>query len=123
MSGLRYGVIGVTGIGKYHVQRALEDDRIQLSALVDVNADALRAATSGLDVRGFPDYRDMLDAGVVDAVSIATPHHLHAEIGLACLRAGVHIFLEKPFANRLSEVYAMLAEADARKLKQLEEES
>ena len=49
MNKLRYGVIGVTGIGKYHIQRALEDDRLQLAALVDVNADALQQAR--LDLR------------------------------------------------------------------------
>ncbi|MEN8106971.1 MAG: Gfo/Idh/MocA family oxidoreductase [Pseudomonadota bacterium] len=117
MSKLRYGVIGVTGIGKYHIQRVMEDGRVELTALVDVDEESLRATASELRVRGFSDYRDMLDADVVDAVSIAVPHHLHAEIGLACLEAGVHIFLEKPFANRLSEVDAMLAEACARNLK------
>lgn len=117
MNRLRYGVIGVTGVGKYHIQRVLEDERVELTALVDVNEESLGAAAGRLNVRGFADYRAMLDAGVVDAVSIATPHHLHAEIGLECLRAGVHIFLEKPFANRLSEVDAMLSEARARGLK------
>jgi predicted dehydrogenase len=114
---LRYGVIGVSGIGKYHIQRLLEDERVELTALVDVDQASLGAAASALKVRSFPDYRAMLDADVVDAVSIATPHHLHAEIGLACLEAGVHIFLEKPFANRLSEVDAMLAAARDRNLK------
>ena len=117
MSSLRYGVIGVTGVGKYHIQRLLEDARVELTALVDVNQEPLQVAATRLGVRAFNDYRAMLDAGVGDAVSIATPHHLHAEIGLACLRAGVHIFLEKPFANRLSEVDAMLGEARARGLK------
>jgi UDP-N-acetyl-2-amino-2-deoxyglucuronate dehydrogenase len=117
VSRLRYGVIGVSGIGKYHIQRVLEDERVELTALADVDQESLRATATALQVRGFPDYRAMLDADVVDAVSIATPHHLHAEIGLACLQAGVHIFLEKPFANRLSEVDAMLAEARVRKLK------
>lgn len=117
MKRLRYGVIGVTGVGKYHIQRVLEDERVELAALVDVDKTSLDRAASSLQVRGFSDYRAMLDAGIVDAVSIATPHHLHAEIGLACLKAGIHIFLEKPFANRLSEVDAMLTEARVRDLK------
>lgn len=117
MSKLRYGVVGVNGVGKYHIQRVLEDERVELTAVVDVDEVSLRAATTALNVRGFSDYRAMLDADVVDAVSIATPHYLHAEIGLACLQAGVHIFLEKPFASRLSEVDAMLSEARVRKLK------
>ncbi len=117
MSKLRFGVIGINGIGKYHIRRVMEDERVELAALVDVNEESLRAVASELNVSGFLDYRDLLDADAVDAVSIATPHHLHAEIGLACLKAGVHIYLEKPFANRLSEVDAMLAEAAFRKLK------
>lgn len=117
MNRLRYGVIGVAGMGRFHIQRALDNERVELAALVDVNEASLREAVTAYKARGFSDYRAMLDAGVVDAVSIATPHHLHAQIGLACLQAGVHIFLEKPFANRLSDADKMLTEARRRNLK------
>ena len=41
------------------------------------------------------DYRDMIASEDLDAVVIATPHHLHAPMGLDCLEAGLHTFVEK----------------------------
>jgi len=89
---------------------------VKLAALVDVDAALVNKRSEGLGVRGFTDYRDMLDAGIVDAVSIATPHHLHGVMGLDCLKAGLHVFIEKPFANRVSEADAMLSVAQANNL-------
>jgi predicted dehydrogenase len=80
---LTYGVIGVTGIGKYRIQRALENGRLQLVALVEGHVDALQQARADLELRVFTGCRDLLDADMVDAVLIATRHHLHAETGLA----------------------------------------
>jgi predicted dehydrogenase len=90
---------------------------VQLAALVDVDQDAVTPLAKEYGARAFTDYREMLDAGVVDAVSIATPHHLHTMMGLACLEAGVHVLMEKPLANRVSEADALVAAARARKLK------
>jgi 1,5-anhydro-D-fructose reductase (1,5-anhydro-D-mannitol-forming) len=50
------------------------------------------------DVRVFTDVREMLDAGVVDAVDITTEVGLHHTQALACLEAGVHALVEKPLA-------------------------
>ncbi|HEY9854065.1 MAG TPA: Gfo/Idh/MocA family oxidoreductase [Leptolyngbyaceae cyanobacterium] len=117
MRKIRYAVIGTKGIGVLHSYLAKKHENVELVALVDIDETAVKEQANKHRVRWFTDYRDLLDAGIVDAVSIATPHHLHSEIGLACLKAGVHIFMEKPFANRVSEADAMIAAAKVNNLK------
>ena len=117
MSSVRYGVIGIKGVGSKHVSMAREHENVELTALVDLDEPAVKAQSQELGVRAFTDYRELLDAGIVDAVSIATPHHLHAIIGLECLNAGVHVFTEKPLANRVSDADAMIETAKAQDLK------
>ena len=117
MDNVRYGVIGIKGVGGTHIRLAQEHENVELTALVDLDEAAVKAQSQELDVRAFTDYRELLDAGIVDAVSIATPHHLHAIIGLECLNAGVHVFTEKPLANRVSDADAMIETATAQDLK------
>ena len=117
MDSVRYGVIGIKGVGSKHVSMAREHENVELTALVDLDEAAVKAQSQELGVRAFTDYREMLNAGIVDAVSIATPHHLHAIIGLECLNAGVHVFTEKPLANRVSDADAMIETAKAQDLK------
>ena len=117
MDSVRYGVIGIKGVGSKHVSMAREHKNVELTALVDLDEAAVKAQSQELGVRAFTDYREMLNAGIVDAVSIATPHHLHAIIGLECLNAGVHVFTEKPLANRVSDADAMIETAKAQDLK------
>jgi predicted dehydrogenase len=117
MKKVRYGVIGIKGVGKFHCRSAQQNEKVDLAALVDVDAEFVKKRSEELNVRGFTDCREMLDAGIVDAVSIATPHNLHAPIALACLNAGVHVFIEKPFANRVSEADEMIKVAKAKSLK------
>lgn len=117
MSGVRYGVVGVGGFGEIHVRSVLQNPRAELTALADVDVAAVQAQAEDLGVRAFTDHREMLDAGVVDAVSVVLPHHLHAPVTLDCLEAGVHVYVEKPIAVRVSEADAMIDAARHRGLK------
>lgn len=117
MKRIRYGVIGTRGVGRLHGRLVKENEKFDLVAVADINPEAVASCERELNVRGFTDYRELLDAGIVDAVSIATPHHLHAPIALDCLEAGVHVYVEKPLANRVSEADQMIQTANARNLK------
>ncbi len=58
----------------------------------------------------------MLSAGDVDAVVLLSPVYLHHSQALACLRAGVHVFCEKPLAVSVRAARAMVEEAERRGL-------
>ncbi len=53
----------------------------------------------------------MLASPDIDAVIIATPNGLHAEQTIAALRAGKHVFCQKPIAMTMAEADAVVAEA------------
>jgi predicted dehydrogenase len=60
---------------------------------------------------------DQIASSDVDAVTIATPDHLHAAPTLAMLRAGKHVLVEKPLATSVGEALAMTEAAEASGLK------
>lgn len=117
MKPIRYGIIGLKGIGRAHLRLVQRDPLLQMTAVADIDAEEVKARSNALGVPGYTDYRALLDADLVDAVTLALPHHLHVEIGLACLNAGLHVLLEKPLANRVSEADALLAAAKANGVK------
>jgi predicted dehydrogenase len=65
----------------------------------------------------FTDYREMLAQPDVDAVVNLTPIQLHAETNLACLRAGKHVYSEKPLASSVAHARAIEMLAHSRNLK------
>ena len=60
-------------------------------------------------VRTFHDFRKMIDAmgGGLDAVTVATPDHTHAVASAAAIRAGKHVFCEKPLTRTVGESRAL----------------
>src|SRR5262249_52021792 len=58
-----------------------------------------------------PDFRRLLDQKDVDAIVISTPDHMHAIPAVQALRAGKHVYCEKPLAHSVHEVRVMMATA------------
>ncbi len=98
--------IGVGGQGGGVIREMATENIV---ALCDV--DSNKAAGT---FKAFPraevhrDYRALLDKRRdLDAVMIATPDHMHAPIALAALRAGKHVYVEKPMAHSIEEARVM----------------
>ncbi len=113
---LRVGIVGLGNAGMMHV-RSLSDGSLPrgvLTAASDVKAkvDSLRTSMPG-HVKLFDSYDDMLASGCCDAVIIATPHLQHPELSIKALKAGLHVFCEKPAGVSVGAVREMNAVAEA----------
>src|SRR5437764_3527335 len=101
---LRIAVIGVGHLGRHHARILSDLPGVQLVAVVDTNRPRAEEVASACRTVARFDHREML--GAVDAVTIAVPTELHAEIGVRFLRAGVPALVEKPMARTLAEADA-----------------
>src|SRR2546429_2699580 len=59
--------------------------------------------------RAYADYNRLLRDGDVDAVIVATPTSTHREVVERCLKAGVHVLVEKPLAGTVADAEALAA--------------
>ena len=116
MTTLRTAVVGLKGMGRCHLEDLSAHPRAQLTAVCDLDADSANAAAQTHAAKAYTDYRDLLAKEPLDAIVFATPHHLHAPMALDALSAGVHTFVEKPIANRVSEADQMIALAQSKDL-------
>ena len=98
--------IGVGGQGAGDLREMAGENIV---ALCDVDwAYAAHTFKTYPKAQVFKDYRVMLEKRKdIDAVMIATPDHMHAPIAVAALRAGKHVYVEKPMAHSIEEARVM----------------
>jgi predicted dehydrogenase len=87
-----------------------------VAAIYDENRAKLEQLARKFKCRAAASYKEILDDKTIDAVVIATPNIAHKTQVLAALRAGKHVFVDKPIANTLAEAFAMRNAARQRKL-------
>lgn len=108
MSRLRLGLVGCGWIAGAHLRAIAErPERCTLAWAADPNRERAEQVAAAAGCRALTSYPDGLDE--VDAVIVATPHHLHAPVVAEAARAGKHILLEKPLATTLEDADRMLA--------------
>lgn len=107
----RIGVVGVGHFGRFHALKLAA--RGCLAALHDRNPDHAAARAAELGCPALP-----LDGVIAasDAVVVAAPTAAHHALGMQVLRAGRHLFVEKPIAATMAEAEELAAEARARGL-------
>lgn len=112
--GLRVGVIGVGWAGQQHLAGFARLPGVELHAIAGMEAERVAELATKYGIRNrFERWEDMLDAGGLDAVSVAVPTYLHAPIAIAALERGLHVLTEKPVAANLRDAQAMVAAARA----------
>lgn len=98
---IRVGVIGVGHVGQHHARIYRELPGAELAGIADIDPARLQEVKRVAEAPVFQDYRELF--GHVEAVSLAVPTHLHAQIARECLDRGVDVLVEKPMAQTLEE--------------------
>lgn len=115
---VRFGVIGCGTISYWtHLRLLPKLPGAQVVALADPSEEALERARRLVDVEVHRDAAQLLARDHVDAVVIAAPTALHADLATAACRSGKHVYLEKPLAmshDGATRVAAEMAAAGVR---------
>ena len=110
------GVIGTGNRGSFDLSSVLAQPNAKVVALCDLKPDRLdKAATSAAAHKPatYKDYKELLARKDVDAVIIATPCDLHVEMAIAALKAGKHVYCEKPAGIDPPSIQKLVAAARA----------
>ncbi|MGZ8941043.1 MAG: Gfo/Idh/MocA family protein, partial [Limisphaerales bacterium] len=113
----RTALIGSGWWGKNILREGLATGRCKIVALADVDSNALEVAadqvtdSSNAAPKLYRDYRELLDREKPELVIVATPDHWHALNTIDALKAGAHVFVEKPTGHSVAESKAMLKAA------------
>lgn len=113
---IRIGIVGYGYWGPNLVRNFAETPGATVAAVADLDTSKLE-----LVKRRYPavyvttDMRELLNDTSIDAIAIATPVNTHFELGMAALKAGKHLWLEKPMTETSSQACRLVEEAQRRK--------
>ena len=113
---IRVGVVGGGLVAQaMHIPNlAALRDRFRLVGLAEPSETIRTALGARYGIEGlYSDYRGLLEGGELDAIVVASPAGTHAEVVLAALDAGLHVFVEKPMCITLADADAIVAARDA----------
>ena len=116
---LRVGLIGTGWYGKNDLFRLIQVAPVDVVALCDVDKNMLNQASDMVmqrlkttkKPRLYGDYRKMLAENALDIVLIGTPDHWHALQTIDSVKAGAHVYVQKPISVDVMEGEAMVAAA------------
>lgn len=121
------GVVGAGGQGRHNIQNLIKLDDVQITSVTDPGRywdlhrfyyksiagrepvseminNHYRGQGENKKVRQYKQFREMMDKEKdVDAILCSTPDHTHAYITIAALKAGLHVYCEKPMAHNIYE--------------------
>ncbi len=102
---LRYGLIGAGSMGLQNIRNALRHHHTKLTAVCDLYQGRLNSIEKEFGTELFltKKHEELLKRDDVDIVIIATSDHWHMQIGIDALKAGKHVYCEKPMVHSIQE--------------------
>lgn len=113
-SRLRIALVGCGGRGRSVAAKMAAVEGVEYGYFCDVydrQAESAREELAGGSGKVGRDYRRVIDDPAIDAVHIATPDHWHALPAVDAIRAGKHVYVEKPLGHNVLENRAMVRAA------------
>jgi predicted dehydrogenase len=113
----RTALIGSGWWGKNILHAAIEAGESQLVALCDVDRNVLEAAAADVEKRTatapkkYHDFRELLEQEQPEIAIVGTPDHWHPLVMIAAVKAGAHVYVEKPICHTVNEGKAMVQAA------------
>lgn len=113
---VNFAIVGLNGRAYAHLSALRSNaDRARVSWVCDVDSGILQRFAMrtekalGYAPRAEKDFRNMLEAKDVDAVTIATPEHWHTPMAILALKAGKNVYVEKPSSHNCREGELLVA--------------
>ena len=107
---IRIGLIGCGIIGHFDTDTALKVPGVELVAVCDLYTGRLEGAKEkwGNHLFTTRDYRELLNRKDIDAVLICTPDNWHQKISIDAMRAGKHVYCEKPMVQKIEQGWGII---------------
>ena len=108
MCAVRVGVVGLGHNGRAWVSAYEQSPKAEMVAVCDFSQEKIaQAREHAPGAEGYADLDEMLQKAKLDALSVHTPDHLHAEPFIKGLQAGCHVLVEKPMGNTMEDLDRM----------------
>ena len=115
---MRVGIIGFGFMGGVHLNAWQQVEGVEIVSICssrpignkvkEGNISSVSSDINLVHVKQYRDLNEMLKKEQLDAVSITLPTHLHKEVSIQCLEAGLHVLCEKPMALNTKDCEAMI---------------
>ncbi len=105
---IRIGLIGAGQIGTNHLTTYSKIPEVRVVAVADLFPEKIEAARRNFGIPdGYADFQDLLARDDIDAVDVCVHNNKHAPLTIAALKAGKHVYCEKPMAGTYRDVASM----------------
>lgn len=105
---MRVAVVGCGGAGSQHIRAYQGLSDVTLVGVCDVDPERARRQAETTSARAYADAEAMLAAEKPDLVSVCTAEYGHVDVAIQALRAGCHVFCEKPMAHSVEMAERMV---------------
>jgi predicted dehydrogenase len=107
---IRIGAIGLGDLGRLQSEVCDKLDDVKIVCGADIDIESREVFETDFEAPTYEDHESLLEAHAheLDAAIIVTPHTLHFEQTMACLKAGLHVHLEKPMVTTTADALEML---------------